>query len=60
VITLGDHAFDQKDMLQFIETEPRILRPLNFANPRRGGGTGCSSAGAGARCWWRRRWARSS
>ncbi len=30
-ITLGDHAFDQKDMLQFIEHEPRIIRPLNFA-----------------------------
>lgn len=30
-ITLGDHAFDQKDMLSFIESEPRILRPLNFA-----------------------------
>ena len=30
-ITLGDHAFDQKDMLQFIETEPRIIRPLNFS-----------------------------
>ncbi|MCP5085352.1 MAG: TIGR00282 family metallophosphoesterase [Rhodobacteraceae bacterium] len=30
-ITLGDHAFDQRDMLQFIEQEPRILRPLNYA-----------------------------
>ena len=30
-LTLGDHAFDQKDMLQFIEGENRILRPLNFA-----------------------------
>ncbi|MEJ6394021.1 TIGR00282 family metallophosphoesterase [Gymnodinialimonas sp. 2305UL16-5] len=30
-LTLGDHAFDQKDMLQFIATEPRILRPLNFS-----------------------------
>ena len=30
-ITLGDHAFDQKDMLQFIQSEPRILRPLNFS-----------------------------
>ena len=30
-LTLGDHAFDQRDMLQFIETEPRVLRPLNFA-----------------------------
>ena len=31
VVTLGDHAFDQKDMLQFIETEPRVIRPVNFA-----------------------------
>lgn len=30
-ITLGDHAFDQREMLGFIDTEPRILRPLNFA-----------------------------
>ena len=30
-ITLGDHAFDQKDMLQFIQNEPRIIRPLNYA-----------------------------
>ena len=30
-ITLGDHAFDQKDMMQFIENEPRILRPVNYA-----------------------------
>lgn len=37
-VTLGDHAFDQKDMLQFIETEPRILRPLNFAKGAPGKG----------------------
>ncbi len=30
-ITLGDHAFDQRDMLQFIEQEQRVIRPLNFA-----------------------------
>ncbi|WP_340109998.1 TIGR00282 family metallophosphoesterase [Pikeienuella sp. HZG-20] len=30
-VTLGDHAFDQKEMLGHIDTEPRILRPLNFA-----------------------------
>lgn len=37
-LTLGDHAFDQKDMLSFIEQEPRILRPLNFSKiaPGRG------------------------
>ncbi|MEO1139657.1 MAG: TIGR00282 family metallophosphoesterase [Pseudomonadota bacterium] len=37
-LTLGDHAFDQKDMLQFIETEPRIVRPLNFAKDAPGRG----------------------
>ena len=37
-ITLGDHAFDQKDMLQFIEQEPRIIRPLNYAKTAPGKG----------------------
>lgn len=37
-ITLGDHAFDQKDMLSFIETEPRIIRPLNFSKVAPGKG----------------------
>lgn len=37
-VTLGDHAFDQRDMLQFIEAEPRILRPMNFAKGAPGRG----------------------
>lgn len=37
-ITLGDHAFDQKDMLQFIENEPRIIRPINFSKDPPGRG----------------------
>jgi len=37
-LTLGDHAFDQRDMLSFIEQEPRILRPLNFAKTAPGKG----------------------
>lgn len=37
-LTLGDHAFDQKDMLTFIEQEPRIIRPLNFAKGAPGKG----------------------
>ncbi len=37
-VTLGDHAFDQKDMLQFIEGEQRIIRPLNFAKNAPGKG----------------------
>ena len=37
-ITLGDHAFDQRDMQQFCEAEPRIIRPLNYANSAPGKG----------------------
>ena len=37
-VTLGDHAFDQKDMLQYIEQDSRIVRPLNFAKGAPGRG----------------------
>jgi metallophosphoesterase (TIGR00282 family) len=37
-VTLGDHAFDQKDMASFIESEPRILRPINFSKVAPGKG----------------------
>ncbi|PIE16680.1 MAG: metallophosphoesterase [Rhodobacterales bacterium] len=37
-LTLGDHAFDQRDMLQLIDNEPRIIRPLNFAKNAPGQG----------------------
>lgn len=37
-LTLGDHAFDQRDMLSFIESEPRIIRPINFAKTAPGKG----------------------
>ncbi len=37
-ITLGNHAFDQKDTLVFIERQERLIRPLNFpkGTPGRG------------------------
>ena len=38
VLTLGDHAFDQKDMVAFIEKEPRLIRPLNYAKVAPGKG----------------------
>ncbi|WP_372891535.1 YmdB family metallophosphoesterase [Rhodosalinus sp.] len=47
VLTLGDHAFDQKDMLSFIENEPRILRPLNYARGAPGRGHGVFEATQG-------------
>lgn len=46
-ITLGDHAFDQRDMLQFIESEPRVLRPLNFSKQAPGRGARLFSASNG-------------
>ncbi|HHY49774.1 MAG TPA: TIGR00282 family metallophosphoesterase [Alphaproteobacteria bacterium] len=38
VVTLGDHAFDQRDTLTYIEREPTLLRPLNLppGTPGRG------------------------
>ncbi|WP_343203331.1 TIGR00282 family metallophosphoesterase [Limisphaera ngatamarikiensis] len=30
VITTGDHVWDQKEAAQLLETEPRVLRPLNY------------------------------
>jgi 2',3'-cyclic-nucleotide 2'-phosphodiesterase len=37
-VTLGNHAFDQKDALVFINRQPRLVRPLNFpkGTPGRG------------------------
>lgn len=48
-ITLGDHAFDQKDMLSFIETEPRIIRPVNFSKVAPGKGARVFTATQGRR-----------
>ena len=31
VITLGDHTWDQKDILPYLDREPRMVRPANFA-----------------------------
>ncbi|MBA2622770.1 MAG: TIGR00282 family metallophosphoesterase [Chthoniobacterales bacterium] len=39
VITTGDHIWDQKDIIPFIATEPRLLRPLNYPNGAPGGGS---------------------
>jgi metallophosphoesterase (TIGR00282 family) len=49
VVTLGDHAFDQKDMLQEAEREPRIIRPLNYAKGAPGRGARVFSDGRGRR-----------
>ena len=30
VVTLGNHAWDRKEIIPYIETEPRLIRPLNY------------------------------
>jgi metallophosphoesterase (TIGR00282 family) len=37
-ITLGNHAWDQREALVFIERAPRLVRPLNFPNGTPGRG----------------------
>jgi metallophosphoesterase (TIGR00282 family) len=39
VITTGDHVWDQKDVLSFIQTEPRLLRPVNYPEGAPGSGS---------------------
>jgi len=39
VITSGDHIWDQKEIISYIATEPRLLRPLNYPPGTPGGGS---------------------
>jgi 2',3'-cyclic-nucleotide 2'-phosphodiesterase len=39
VITTGDHVWDQKELAGFIDTEPRLLRPLNYPAGTPGAGS---------------------
>jgi hypothetical protein len=39
-ITTGDHAYDRKEVWEYLGTEPRILRPLNFPPQAPGRGFG--------------------
>ncbi len=39
VVTTGDHVWDQKDILSFIDTEPRLLRPINYPAGAPGNGS---------------------
>jgi metallophosphoesterase (TIGR00282 family) len=38
VVTLGDHAFDQRDTLSYIAREPTLLRPINLPDGTPGRG----------------------
>ena len=47
-ITLGNHAWDQKDALVFIERAPRLIRPLNYPAGTPGRGAAMVTAKNGA------------
>src|SRR6202142_1411696 len=49
-ITLGNHAWDQKEALVFIERAPRLIRPLNYpaGTPGRGAAMVKTKSGAEA------------
>ena len=38
VITTGNHVWDQKDIMNFVELENRLLRPKNLFEPAPGKG----------------------
>jgi metallophosphoesterase (TIGR00282 family) len=48
VVTLGNHAFDQKEALVFIERQPRLLRPANYPPGTPGRGAGLFKTASGA------------
>ena len=48
-VTLGNHAWDQREALVFIERAPRLVRPLNYPRGTPGRGAAMIDAKNGAR-----------
>jgi metallophosphoesterase (TIGR00282 family) len=48
-ITLGNHAWDQREALVFIERQPRLIRPVNYPPGTPGRGAAMIEAKNGAR-----------
>lgn len=48
VVTLGNHAFDQKETLVYIERHDRLIRPVNYPAGTPGRGAGLFKARNGA------------
>jgi len=48
-VTLGNHAFDQREALVFIERQPRLVRPANYPAGTPGRGATVISNGRGER-----------
>ena len=39
VVTTGDHVWDQPEIVDYLPTEPRVLRPINYPPGTPGGGS---------------------
>jgi hypothetical protein len=48
-VTLGNHAFDQKEALSFIDRQPRLIRPVNYPPGAPGRGAAVVETATGAR-----------
>src|SRR5450631_190695 len=48
-VTLGNHAWDQREALVFIERAPRLVRPANFPKGTPGRGTALVDTKSGRR-----------
>ena len=49
VVTLGNHSFDQREALVFIERQPRLIRPANYPPGTPGRGATVVTTHGGAR-----------
>lgn len=49
VITTGDHVWDKRETLEFINNEPRLLRPANFPEGAPGAGSYVATTRSGVR-----------
>ena len=50
-ITLGNHALRQREVYPYLNTEPRIVRPANFARNAPGSGWCVVEAADGTTGW---------
>jgi metallophosphoesterase (TIGR00282 family) len=48
VITTGNHVWDRKEIIPYLENESRVIRPANYPDPAPGAGTFIASAADGS------------
>ncbi len=49
VLTTGNHVWDKREIIEYIDREPRLLRPLNYPDGTPGAGVGSFEIRDGAR-----------